>query len=156
VKFILGIDPGLSGALAFFDPETEELEVHDMPVHVINKKNHIDLYALALLVDSYPVKKAIIENPGAMPGQGVTSMFRFGYACGVAQAMVAAHLIPMDLVRPAKWKKAMGLTKDKDACRQRASQTWPQHAKLWPLKKHDGRAEAALLALYHCENGGLK
>jgi crossover junction endodeoxyribonuclease RuvC len=150
MKYFLGIDPGLSGALALYCPETEELEVFDMPVHTIRGKNHLDLYALGFLMDSRraEIKRAVIEEVNAMPKQGVTSSFRFGETFGVAKAMVAANMIPMDLVRPAIWKKSMNLTRDKDASRQRASQMWPQHAKLWPLKKHDGRAEAALIAYY--------
>jgi crossover junction endodeoxyribonuclease RuvC len=154
MKYICGIDPGLSGAIAFYCPEADLLEVHDMPVHDVKGKKHIDLYQLGMLFDSMRnvTSKAIIEDPNAMPKQGVTSSFRFGFACGVAQGVVAANIIPMDLVKPRVWKNRMNVPADKDGARQKASQRLPKHAKLWPLKKHDGRAEAALLCLYGLED----
>ena len=150
MKCICGIDPGLSGAIAFYNKALDVMEVFDMPIHTIKDKKHIDLYALARIIEvrNPMILKAIIEEPHSMPKQGVASSFKFGHVCGVAQMAIAAYFIPMDLVRPNVWKKRMGLTSDKDACRQRASQIWPQFAHHWPLKKHDGRAEAALLCLY--------
>ena len=149
---VLGVDPGLSGALALrFE---NEIEVFDIPTHQITvngkKKNQIDLYAFATWIDvrRNSIKYAIIENPHSMPKQGVTSAFNFGFTCGVAQAMIASALIPIHLVRPATWKKQLGLSKDKDACRLRASERFPKSSELWKLVKHDGRAEATLLTLY--------
>jgi len=154
LRCILGIDPGLSGAIALYDPDTGDLDVWDMPVHAITvngkKKNQLDLYQLGTLIDTIApkVKMAFIEAVHSLPAQGVTSSFNFGFAAGAAQGAVAANLIPMTLVAPATWKRAMRLTADKDVSRQRASQLMPKHAKHWPLVKHDGRAEAALLAWY--------
>jgi hypothetical protein len=54
----------------------------------------------------------------------------------------------MTLVPPRRWKSALQVPASKDAARFRASQLLPQAAHLWPLKKHDGRAEAALLAVF--------
>ncbi|SOD41344.1 hypothetical protein [Nitrosovibrio sp. Nv4] len=153
-QYILGIDPGLSGALALFDPETSDIEVLDMPIHNVTvngkKKKTLDLYALARWIDvnASRIREAIIEDPHAMPGQGVSSSFNFGFGCGVAQTIVASALIPMTLVRPATWKREMKLTADKDISRRRASMVFPQHSDKWALKKQDGRAEAVLLALY--------
>lgn len=151
-RYYLGVDPGLSGALAFYDPNTNDLIIHDMPVHEIVKnkktKRQLDLYQLGILMDSMAnvTKHAFIEAPSAMPGQGVTSSFAFGFGCGCAQMVVAANLIPMTLYAPAVWKKAMGLSSSKDEARRMASMLMPKHAKLWPLKKDDGKAESALLA----------
>jgi crossover junction endodeoxyribonuclease RuvC len=151
VNFI-GIDPGLSGAIAVW-PENGEPVVNDMPTFEITvngkKKTQIDLAQLARTTpQSWQSWHAFIENPGAMPGNGAVSMFNFGFACGVAQMAVAAAGIPYTLVKPAIWKRALGLTADKDASRQLASRLFPQSAHLWARKKDDGRAEAVLLAYY--------
>lgn len=150
----IGIDPGLSGALAFYDPATGDLEVFDVPVHEVkvakSTKKRLDMHGLADLVRERKstIKAGIVESVSAMPGQGVSSMFAFGFVAGALQATVAANTIPLDLVTPTVWKKRMGLTKDKDACRRAASMLMPRHAGIWKLAKHDGRAEATLLAYY--------
>ena len=149
MNLIAGIDPGLSGAIALLGGAAE-VEIADMPTLEIKGKRIIDLYALAQLFDlaGKDTRLAVIEDPHAMPGQGVSSMFKFGFACGAVQAMVASAFIPMKLVAPGAWKKAMGLGSDKDASRRLASQLMPRHAHLWARKKDDGRAEALLLAIY--------
>lgn len=154
---ILGIDPGLSGALCLYDERTDTIvTVADLPVLEDRKKRHLDLNAFGRWVDDNAVHidKAFIEEPAAMPKQGVSSTFRFGFVCGALQGIVAANFIPVRLVSPAKWKRDMGLTSDKDACRRRASQLWPAQSGLWARVKDDGRAEAALLALWGHKFGG--
>lgn len=151
---ILGLDPGLNGAVALRDDKTGKIDVFDMPTHQITvnkkKKQQIDLHALANWVDCNrnTVKYAVIEHPHSMPGMSSQASFNFGFTCGVSQAMIASALIPIHLVRPNEWKKQMGLSKDKDASRLKASQRFPKYSELWQLVKHDGRAEAALLTLY--------
>jgi crossover junction endodeoxyribonuclease RuvC len=152
-RFVVGIDPGLSGAVALVSP-TREVEVLDMPtlrIEVGKKERRVlDLYALARYFDINRIRisHATIEEPGAMPHDGPVQAFSFGFSCGATQACVAAAGIPMNLVRPAAWKAAMGLTGGKDASRRRASQVLPEYAHLWSRVKDDGRAEAVLLALY--------
>ena len=154
MRYFLGIDPGLSGALAFYDPAINELRIFDMPTHVVSvsgkEKRKLDLVMLAQIVDSHAaeVSQAIIEEVGAMPKQGVTSSFSFGFAAGAAQMVVAANYVSWVTVRPDVWKREMRITKDKDGARREASRLLPIHAGLWALKKDDGRAEAALLAYY--------
>lgn len=156
---IIGIDPGLSGAIAVFDTVTEgrvSLAVHDMPTHTITvagkKRRHIDGYLLARMVDEIAtlddIRMAVVEDVHAMPKQGVTSSFKFGFVTGIVHGVICANLIPMRVVAPQVWKRAFGLTSDKDASRRCASAMFPRFAHLWPLAGHDGRAEAALLALY--------
>lgn len=153
MALIAGIDPGLDGAIALFGPGPS-LSVHDMPTHttVVNRKSRrqLDLHALAGFFELYgpSISMACIEEPSAMPKDGVIQAFKFGFNCAVPQALTVAQAIPMKLVRPSQWKAAYGLTGDKDMSRRLASQIMPKFAHLWPLKKHDGRAEAALLALY--------
>jgi crossover junction endodeoxyribonuclease RuvC len=84
-----------------------------------------------------------------MPAQGITSAFNFGFTTGVLHGALAGNQIPMVLVPPSVWKRAYGLIgQDKDASRLAASRLAPAFAQHWPLKKHDGRAEAFLLAHY--------
>lgn len=146
----LGIDPGLSGALALYNAGLGAVEVFDTPTLEINGKRIVDLATLALWFrENGPrIGQATIEQVGAMPGQGVSSMFKFGEVYGIAQAFVAAHFIPIQLVRPNVWKKALGLNGEKDASRRLASQHFPEYAYLWSRVKDDGRAESALIALY--------
>jgi crossover junction endodeoxyribonuclease RuvC len=156
MKYILGIDPGLSGAFCLYNPE--DIIFFDMPTLEITrngkKKRQLDLYAIARFIDEHSanIEKAVIENPGAMPGQGSTSMFAFGFNCAAAQMAVAANFIPMTLVRPATWKHDMGLSKDKDATRLKASQMFPQWAHYFSRVKDDGRAEALLIACFGEKN----
>lgn len=150
---ILGIDPGLSGALALFDGKT--LAIFDTPTTTRtvgkSKKQQIDIYQLGSWLDIHRnrIRFAMIEEVGAMPGQGVTSMFNFGFTTGAIHGALGASAIPLQLVRPNVWKQRFGLIgQDKDASRQAASRLAPAFAHHWPLKKHDGRAEAFLLAFY--------
>lgn len=154
----LGIDPGISGALALMVQAPKwDIQVLDFPLLEVNGRKRIDMHGLlrqlrtwAMLHD---IRAAVVEDVGAMPGQA--SMFPFGFSCGVGQMAVVAAEIPLRLVTPQKWKKHYGLKggKDnKDQSRLLASRMFPTHAHLWARKKDDGRAEAVLLANY----GGLQ
>ena len=152
--YYLGIDPGACGALAFFDPDRDAMNVYDMPTHTVRtggkNRQRIDMHELANIVKYYAPRgvRGMIEEVSALPGQGVTSMFSFGKAAGAVEMALAALCIPYELVTPAVWKRVMNVRGDKDEARRQASRLMPAHAKHWPLKKHDGRAEAALLAYY--------
>jgi len=150
MKTILGVDPGITGALSFYDGT--ELVIYDMPVFARNKTKRVDCHSLCHILDGMvengtPPDHAYIEQVNAF-GMGATSAYGFGWNCGVIEAILACHNIPFTYVTPQKWKKAMQCPKDKDAARMRASQLLPNEAHQWPLKKHDGRAESALLSLY--------
>jgi crossover junction endodeoxyribonuclease RuvC len=166
IDIILGIDPGLYGAFALLNGNGDHpqgLEIFDMPVHEITvngkKKKRADIYELARWLDavqkSHRIVKAVVENVHAMPKQGVSSSFSFGFVAGAIQGILAAHFLPIELVSPRKWKQAMGLTANKDAARRRASQLMPGFAEKWSRAKDDGRAEAALLAYWWSKNGNL-
>lgn len=142
---ILGVDPGLHGAMALYDPTNDELiRVHSMPLD--KKTNQIDTFALALVFDSLAkdVVFAVLEEVNAMPGQGVTSMFNFGQSFGLVKGMLASYNIPVYLVRPAIWKGSMGLGRDKEDSRVMAIKMFGEQ--YFPRKKDEGKAEAALLA----------
>lgn len=152
MSYIIGIDPGASGAIAILDADTGKLvDVIDMPtteLKVGGKTKHrvspVFLQAeLQLYADD---ARAVVELVGAMPGQGVTSMFAFGEALGIVRGVLAGMKVPVDLVPPAKWKRDLKLNPGKDGARSMAANLWPDKAELFKRVKDDGRAEAALIA----------
>ncbi|MES2348472.1 MAG: hypothetical protein V4641_12995 [Pseudomonadota bacterium] len=146
----MGIDPGIHGAIACI--HGAGVEVFDTPVFNIKGKDKPDLHGLHGLISRlaaiHEPSQCVIEDVHSMPKQGVASSFTFGHVAGATQMAVVAAGIPLRMVPPASWKRLMGLGRDKDESRRRASQLYPAFAHLWPLKKHDGRAEAVLLAHY--------
>lgn len=147
----IGIDPGFTGAIAYYWPEENYIELYDMPVYKNPKgKTELNLHELHQILkpETDDLCTAMIEQVAAMPGQGVSSMFRFGQSYGATQMAVAAHKIPMHFVTPAKWKSHFGLSRDKGVSRSLASQRFPKQADLFSRSKDDGRAEATLIALY--------
>jgi crossover junction endodeoxyribonuclease RuvC len=152
MRYIVGIDPGLSGGIAFYDDVEGELDTLAMPTLKAGTgtKSIIDETTLACLFDDKRpyIRKVYIEQVNAMPKQGVTSTFNFGMGFGILRGIVAANILPVEFVRPNTWKKALNVPANKDSARLRASQIFPQYANQWSLKKWDGRAEAALIAYY--------
>lgn len=150
----LGIDPGLSGAIALYVPSEDTMLIGDVPVHELKRngktRREVDVHALAAMIaDCAPYKPHVwIEHVSAMPGEGAVGAFTFGKVVGLLTGVCIASGLVLERVTPSVWKKAMGVTADKDGTRARASALLPAHASKWPLKKHDGRAEAALIALY--------
>jgi crossover junction endodeoxyribonuclease RuvC len=143
---LLGIDPGANGAIAVFQ-DGKLIDVLDMPVVQDGKgKRRTDAAAVGAVIREVRPQLAVVERVGAMPGQGVTSMFSFGLACGIVHGALGALEVPMELVTPQQWKQEMHVGRDN--ARQRASQLLPAGSRLWPLVKHDGRAEAALIGLW--------
>lgn len=152
----VGIDPGNEGALAFYRPATNQLVIHDTPTHQIRVagrvRNRLDVHRLALILLHDGIRRVLIEEVHALPKQGISSTFTFGFGAGALQGAVAAMQLPMELVTPQHWKRCLGLSGGKDESRRMASRELPAHTALWPLKKHHGRAEAALLALLCAKN----
>lgn len=155
MTYFIGIDPGLSGAIARYDPATNDLAVYDVPTHELKRngktKREVDLHSLARIMDdltTLPDGSILIEQVGSMPGQGVSSVFAFGKVYGILLGVSAATFVPLDTVTPAVWKKVMGVTASKDGSRAKASSLLPQWSHYWARVKDDGRAEAALLAIY--------
>lgn len=153
-KLILGIDPGLYGALALYDPATHALQVFDVPTLNVGKgktrKNIVDEYALARAVDDVAAQVSAVwlEKVGTRPGEGPVGAFSFGHTYGLIRGVCVANFLTIEDVTPQKWKGALGVLADKDHARRRASALLPRSAHLWPLKKHADRAEAALIAIY--------
>lgn len=148
MRTILGVDPGLYGASFVLYPDGSGV-AFPTPILDLGKKQ-IDGYAYARwldLLDPLP-DVAVVELVGARPGQGGSSMFNFGFGTGLLVGLLQAHHISVERPTPQKWKKALHVPAEKDGARARASVLMPRHAHLWPRKKDDGIAEAALLALY--------
>jgi len=142
----LGIDPGLTGALALLTPL--EVAVFDMPTIEVRGKRRIDLPALRdILVDDVgPVDLVIVEQVQGVQGSGATSAFNFGYGAGAIEAMLVTLERPVQYVTPQRWTQALGVGSDKGLHRQTAARLFPHQAALFKRVKDDGRADAALLA----------
>jgi len=148
MTIVMGVDPGISGAIAFYFPMVPgRIAVDDVPV----AGGEINVAELARLIRIHRPTMAVIERVSAMPGQGVASMFNFGRSYGDVRGVIGALDVPLHFVTPQKWKKHFGLSSDKDQSRLRAIRLFPAVAESFKLKKHDGRAEAALIALYGAE-----
>ena len=154
---IIGIDPGLSGAIAILE-NNQVLNIFDMPVMSEGKKNKRQLNS-ALLVDLIKENiqlneevSVVVEQVNAMPGQGVTSMFNFGQSFGILKGICSAMQLPMYFVRPAKWKKYFNLINlEKDASRARAIEIFPYFSSQLSRKKDSNKADAILIASFYYE-----
>lgn len=152
---ILGIDPGLSGAIALYLPASDTLFVADVPIHQLKRNGKLrrepDVQGICDIVADCAARHSVtvwIEHVSAMPGEGAVGAFTFGKIVGMLTGICAANRLVIERVTPSVWKRALGVPSDKDGARARASQLLPAHSRNWPLKKHDGRAEASLIALY--------
>jgi len=153
MMLIIGIDPGVSGAVAAVAPSGTLQWVQDMPIRDAGKKsrkaNEIDGATLArmLRVHLVDIGEVWIEEVSAMPGQGVSSMFGLGDSRGCIRGVCEALGLSTQRVHPRTWKKHYALDADKDASRALAVRLYPGCEALARKKDH-GRAEAILLARY--------
>ena len=153
----IGIDPGLTGAVALLAGK-RALRVWDMPVVTEGRGKGVCAVLLAATLTearelSSERPEVILERVGARPGQGVTSMFSFGRAAGIAEGVVAALGLPLRRVTPESWKRRARLTgKPKDAARALAIDLFPEIASELARKRDGGRADALLLAYYGSEH----
>lgn len=155
---LVGVDPGISGAVAVL--RGMEVEFYDTPTLTLKTgksiKHAIDAQACADLLRKIDPDFLVIEKVWAMPGaggaaMGVSSAFNFGMGFGIWLGIIVALQIPHEQVPPNTWKKALmeGMGKEKDASRQRAMQLFPKTAKDLTRVKDHGRADALLIAHYH-------
>jgi crossover junction endodeoxyribonuclease RuvC len=156
---IIGIDPGISGSICFFE-NGKILDVVEMPTMIEGKKNKKQVNGAQIYnevlnrikqIDKKDIK-VIIEQVSAMPGQGVTSMFNFGQSYGILKGICSAMQLPMYFVRPAKWKKYFNLiNSEKDASRTKAIEIFPYFSGNLSKKKDSNKADAILIASYYYE-----
>ena len=154
---IIGIDPGLSGAIAVLKDNIVQ-ELFDMPVMPEGKKNKRQLNSAQLVkiikdnVDKNIETIIVVEQVNAMPGQGVTSMFNFGQTFGAIKGISAALGLPIFFVRPAKWKKHFELiNSSKDASRTKAIEMYPSISDQLSKKKDVNKSDAILIARFYSE-----
>jgi len=145
---IIGIDPGVSGAIAVVQ-NFRIIAAHDFPTIHNGKKNVLDPYSLATLFDCLigGVAFCVFENVHSLPRDKPTHAFTFGHATGIAEGILCAHKIQIRKAEPGVWKTMMGVHRDKEKARQKAISLFPQDAHLISRKQDHNRAEAALLAL---------
>lgn len=162
---ICGIDPGLDGAISFYEPTLGLLETKPLPVRwkfITGKKGQvkrfeIDKSALYAMLNMMSVSKIICEEPQAMPGGGPVQNHSFGVTCGSVYGVIEAYqynkqkegiTLPILYVFPANWKVYMKVPSDKNRARDMAVKLFPAYADQFKLKQDEGKAEAALLAWY--------
>ena len=156
---IIGIDPGISGSICFFE-DGKILDVIEMPTMIEGKKNkkqvngsqiYNEITKRIKLINKKDIR-VIIEQVSAMPGQGVTSMFNFGQSYGILKGICSAMQLPMYFVRPAKWKKYFNLiNSEKDASRTKAIEIFPYFSSNLSKKKDSNKADAILIANFYYE-----
>lgn len=145
---IIGIDPGASGAIVLLEDD-HPIEWMLMPTVKVGSASRVNASALADFICASEASHVYVELVGAMPGQGVTSMFNFGHSTGTVSGVLGALGVSHTLVTPQAWKKAAGLIgKDKDAARSRAIQLWPAWRELDAKGKGQALADAALIGRY--------
>lgn len=143
-KIFAGIDCGYrTGGVALLSDDW--CEVHDLPVYT---EGGVDVRALTDILTSVDVDHIYIERQQARPKQGVSSVFKLGYAFGQIVSTVALSMTPYTLVTPVSWKRSLNLPSDKDAARRLAQQWYPNVADQLKRKKDEHRAEALLIAHY--------
>ena len=156
---IIGIDPGISGSICFFQ-DGKIVDVVEMPTMTEGKKNKKQVNGSQIVNEiSEKIKeldkreiKVVIEQVSAMPGQGVTSMFNFGQSFGILKGICSAMQLPIYFVRPAKWKKYFNLiNSEKDASRTRAIEMFPYFSSQLSKKKDSNKADAILIASFYYE-----
>jgi crossover junction endodeoxyribonuclease RuvC len=172
ISHIIGIDPGLSGAIALIQADTGELfDVADMPTRKTvtaagKKATVIDVPALAETIEDYAANPdhvaIVIEQQSTRPGLAVGAVFKTGYGYGVLVGYATGSGCSWSTIRPQDWKATHGLIGAggdleggartraiKTASREAAMARFPHHAdRFWRLSD-DGRAEAALIADAH-------
>ena len=154
---IIGIDPGINGAISFFEDGVLK-DVIDMPTMASGNKNKKQINSsqifneISLRTQNHESENVnvVVEQVSAMPGQGVTSMFNFGQSFGVLKGVCAAMQLPIFFVRPAKWKKYYDLiNSQKDSSRVKAIEMFPKFSSMLSRKKDNNKADAILIGNYY-------
>ena len=158
--YVLGVDPGLSGALCLLRVSGLASEsIFDMPV----LEGQVDAVQLAMIVDMCKTRGSVIagiEQVSSMPRQ--KGSFNFGVSAGILQGVLGALGVPFSMVQPAQWKGACGLRRgvnetqaqNKTRARELAMKLWPEQADSFKRVRDDGRAESCLLARHYANKMG--
>ena len=140
VTAYVGIDPGAHGAIAYVTGDSWAFNAEEFAKHT-----PLEWFEFLKFIKATHGAFAMIERVSAMPRQGVSSTFKFGYQAGMCEAMVLAAGIPYEFVTPAKWQAALKCLShgDKNVTKRKAQELFPG-----PLKITHGNADALLIAEY--------
>jgi crossover junction endodeoxyribonuclease RuvC len=150
---VIGIDPGIGGALALLSRDEDLIDVADMPVLRDGSGGRAAVNAplLAELLARWYAREVVCEFVAARPKEGAVGAFSFGRSRGVVEGACAVLGLPIRFLTPPSWRRTIGLPPDrdgaKDAARSEAIRRWPAKAALFARAKDDGRADAALIAV---------
>lgn len=154
---VMGIDPGLSGAVCVYDPKNREIvALWSIPVKTefkkrkkireVNTKQFKHLMTEA--IDQYGVDTIVVEDVHASPQMGVSSAFKFGTVFGIIQALAeGSDASRIEYVSPARWKARMMVTSDKKQTIEKAINIFGK-SPWFSGRVSDGCAEAALIAYF--------
>ncbi len=155
---IIGIDGGVSGAVAFIDDDRcgyVYSEVWDTPTFtcVINGKERRQLdpagFKRHCQDRAFGLDLVLFEEGQGVREQSGAASYKYGFVDGQMVGVVATLGLRYELVRPVVWKRALGLIKkSKDDSRRLATQLYPELERQFARVKDDGRAEALLIAHY--------
>jgi len=173
----IGVDCGAKGAIAVLDGRDRQLLwVKDMPADVIEiagkQRSRVSPHRLADLLRPFagtggevamfaeiPTYRPLVQRnkiTGVKETRqaGAAGMAALGESVGMVRMAAAAFGIEFTGVSPGGWKRRVNCPADKDAAIKRACEIWPVWAKTFARKKDDGRAEAAMIALFGAYTAG--
>lgn len=160
----IGIDPGIAGAVAFVDGATGKASVFDLPLK--HDQQRIDGLALAQLMR----RNAPVADDGHVyleqlharaSGGGMPQMGAMMKTVGIILGAIDCTRFELCEVSPQKWKGKFGLidkfpdprVKQSERSRRTKAKSLELARRMYPtleadlrLVKHDGRAEALLIA----------
>lgn len=145
---IAGVDCGAGGAFALVNDQGELLQVRDMPTTEIKGKRRVVAAGVREIMLEWQPRIVCVERAIAIKAQSAFHSMQFGHACGVVEGVITGMGTPVSLVYPITWKRAMGVGSQKGANRLVAQRHWPDKWRLFERVKDDGRAEAALIAMF--------
>ena len=151
---VCAIDPGVSGAIAWVSEDGDLIDVADMPTHDVRGKKRVNAPQVARLLESRlgRTRIVVIEGVASRPGQGVASMFAFGYSAGVLEGVAAGLALPVHIALAQSWKRSAHVPADKGAVLQLAQRYWPGSGAFRRMKDN-GRADAALMGRWAAMGG---
>lgn len=162
---IVGIDPGITGAIGAYDISSGSGAVWDIPTLTLTGKSKVkrivDPRALADIFDAIVARdrevEFVMEAVNSMPGQGVATVFSLGDSYGCLRGVVGAMGYECFRVAPQRWKLAMQLSSDKEDSLHHARELFPGLAQEELSRKKDhNRAESLLLAVWRAQElGGM-
>lgn len=149
---LVGVDSGVSGAACAVSVYTGRVDVIDLPMAQDGKAKQLDVPSFSRWLHRVDAARVVIERQWPRPEEGSVGAFRAGLIYGQLRATTLANGIPLSLVTPARWKADLGLSSDKEACRQAAIAKFPELADRLTRKMDHNRSESALIAMWGAMN----